>query len=154
MRTWPATADELPLAASLLGEFRDYYGRDTPTDAEFADSVALIATSGSGEYLLGTLNGDEAVGVVQLRYRWSIWTSSDDAWIEDVFVRESSRGAGLGRALMELAMARARERGCARIELDVDEANHAALTLYRELGFSAEIKAEERSLMMGRRLGA
>ena len=49
-------------------------------------------------------------------------------------------------------MARARERGCARIELDVDEANHAALTLYRDLGFSAEIKAEKRSLMMGRRL--
>ncbi len=142
------------MAASLLGEFRDHYGRDTPTDAEFVDSVALIATSGSGEYLLGTLSGDEAVGVVQLRYRWSIWTSSDDAWIEDVFVRESSRGAGLGRALMELAMARARERGCARIELDVDEANHAALALYRDLGFSAEIKAEKRSLMMGRRLEA
>jgi ribosomal protein S18 acetylase RimI-like enzyme len=71
-----------------------------------------------------------------------------------VFVRESSRGGGLGRALLELAMARARERGCARIELDVDEANHAALTLYRDLGFSAEIKAEARSLMMGLRLGA
>ncbi len=151
MQTWVATAEELPLAARLLGEFRDHYGRDTPSDAEFTDSVARIATAGSGEYLLGAL-ADEAIGVLQLRYRWSIWTSSEDAWIEDVFVRESARRAGLGRALIELAMERARDRGCARIELDVDEANTAALQLYLSLGFSAEIKAELRSLMMGRRL--
>lgn len=152
MRTWLANADELPLAAGLLGEFRDHYGRDRPTDADFLDSVERIAAAGSGEYLLGATGDDQAVGVIQLRYRWSIWTSSDDAWIEDVFVRASARHAGLGRALMELAMQRAQDRGCARVELDVDEANAPALKLYRDLGFSAEIKAEMRSLMMGRRL--
>jgi ribosomal protein S18 acetylase RimI-like enzyme len=36
---------------------------------------------------------------------------------------------------MEDAFERARERGCARIELDVNEANPEALRLYESLGF-------------------
>lgn len=152
MRVWLASHEELPAAARLLAEFRDQYGRDTPADGEFLASVERIAADGSGEYLLASDDGGEVVGVCQLRYRWSAWTTSEDAWLEDVFVRESARGAGLGRALVEQAMELARARDCARIELDVDEANTPALTLYRGLGFSAEIKAQHRSLLLGRRL--
>ena len=152
MRIWLATVDELPIAAGLLGEFRNFFGRDTPVDAEMLVGVERIAAEGSGEYLLAADAAGEVVGVCQLRFRWSIWTASDDAWLEDIFVRESARGAGLGRALVEQAMEHARARGCARIELDVDEANTAALALYHGLGFSGEIKAEQRSLLLGRRL--
>lgn len=152
MRVWLANDEELPAAARLLAEFRDHYGRDTPADAELLAGVERIAADGSGEYLLAADEAGEVVGVCQLRYRWSAWTTSDDAWLEDVFVRESARRIGVGRALVEQAMQRARARGCARIELDVDESNTRALALYLGLGFSGEIKAEQRSLLLGRRL--
>ena len=62
-----------------------------------------------------------------LRYRHSVWTASDDCLLEDVFVEEQARGTGLGRALVEFALDLARERGCRRAELDVNEANEPAL---------------------------
>jgi ribosomal protein S18 acetylase RimI-like enzyme len=38
---------------------------------------------------------------------------------------------------VEASFDRARERGCARIELDANEANAAAVELYRSLGFES-----------------
>jgi ribosomal protein S18 acetylase RimI-like enzyme len=51
-------------------------------------------------------------------------------------VAPPARGAGLGRALVQAAVERARTRGCRRIELDVNETNDAALALYGAFGFS------------------
>jgi GNAT superfamily N-acetyltransferase len=92
------------------------------------------------------------VGVAQVRFRWSIWTSAPDCWLEDLFVRESARGAGLGRALVDAAIDLARDRGCKRIELDVNEDNTAALALYRACGFTLEPKPPGRTLFLGRPL--
>jgi GNAT superfamily N-acetyltransferase len=150
MRTWLASDAELDDVARLLAEFRTWYGNAAPTEAEMRDSVRQIHGP-DGEFLLGAVDG-EPVGVCQVRYRWSVWTSSEDAWLEDLFVSEAARGTGLGRALLEAAVERARARGCQRIELDVDEANTPALTLYRSLGFADNLKAKARSLLLGLRL--
>ena len=50
---------------------------------------------------------------------------------------EDARRLGLGRALAEAAIERARERGCRRVQLDVNEVNAEALALYRSLGFDS-----------------
>ena len=150
MRIWLAEEEDLDEAARLIAAFRSHFGRADPSDEEIRAGVGRVASEGD-EFLLAAADGPPQ-GVLQLRFRWSVWTSSDDAWIEDVFVSESARGSGLGRALVEAAIERARERGCRRIELDVDEANEPALALYRSLGFSDEVKAELRSLVMGLRL--
>ena len=152
-RIWVATTDDdLDIAAALLGEFRDWFGNSHPTDVQMRASVERIQAGGDGEYLLAAVGDGEPQGVCQLRFRWSAWTSSDDAWLEDLFVRGSARRSGLGRALLEAAVEQARARGCSRIELDVDEANEPALALYRANLFVGDAKAELRSLLLGRRL--
>ncbi len=89
------------------------------------------------EFLLGTPDDDSPpCAVVQLRYRHSIWTAADDAWLEDLFVTESARRTGLGRTMVLAALNRAEERNCRRIELDVDDVNEAAVALYKDLGFA------------------
>jgi hypothetical protein len=146
-----ANRDDADVVADLLVAFRDWFGKSEPATVEIRASVERIMGDGDGEYLLAFL-GEEPVGVCQLRYRWSVWTSSPDCWLEDLFVAEEARGTGLGRALMEAALERARERGCGRIELDVNEQNEPALGLYVASGFELEWKPPGRSILIGRRL--
>lgn len=123
---------------ALLAAFRDWWGYSKPGDAGMRASVDRLLADANTEFLLGAAgDGSPAAGVCQLRYRHSVWTGSDDAWLEDLYVRDPARGAGLGRALTEFAFERARERGCRRIQLDANRTNEPAKRLYESLGFSA-----------------
>lgn len=141
--------------ARLLAELRNWFGREEPSDASLLTSVQRLIEDPSVEYLLGaSREGEDPVGVCQLRFRWGVWHSAEDCWLEDLFVREQARGCGVGAALGRAAIARARERGCARVELDVSETNRTALTVYEGLGFSSESgRAGERNLLMRLPLG-
>jgi len=134
---WRAGAKEAETVAGLLVEFRDWFGRDTPSPASFLSSVQRLIEDPSVEYLLGGAAGvGEAAGVCQLRFRYGVWHAAEDCWLEDLFVREEARKTGLGVALTLAALDRARDRGCARVELDVNQSNHPARALYEGLGFS------------------
>ena len=127
----PAEAEDV---ARLLAAFRSFYGADEPGDAEMLAMVQRLIGTPDAEYLLV---GDPAAGVAQVRYRLSVWTGTEDCWVEDVFVEEEARGQGLGRRLIEGCVARARQRGCRRIQLDANERNEGAIALYRSLGFES-----------------
>ncbi len=132
-----AAPDEAEAVAGLLGAFRDWWGYSSPDDASMRASVERLIGDPATDYLLGAVGSDSApAGVVQLRYRHSVWTGADDAWLEDLYVLDSARRTGLGRALTEFAFERARERGCMRIQLDVNAGNEPAKALYESLGFS------------------
>jgi len=127
-----ATPEDAAEVARLMIGFRDWWGRTEPSDEAFHAGVVRLLGDPDTEFLLG---GEPPVGVCQVRYRPSLWTAGD-CWLEDIFVEDAARGSGLGRALVEASFERARARGCSRIELDVNEANPAALALYESLGFS------------------
>lgn len=152
MRVWRAEPGEVATIARLIAEFGEWWGNRGPSVDEMAASVKRIMAGGDGEYLLGAAAGDAAAGVCQLRFRWSVWKSAEDCWLEDLYVRDPVRRSGLGRALVEAAIDRARERGCARIELDVNEDNAPARALYESCGFLAEPKPPGRTLFIGRPL--
>jgi GNAT superfamily N-acetyltransferase len=115
--------------------FRDWWERDVPGDEAAAAGVARLLDDEETEFLLAAADEAGAVGVCQLRYRYGIWYDAPDCWLEDLFVLQDARRLGVGRALADAALERARERGCRRIQLDVNEANPEALALYSSLGF-------------------
>jgi ribosomal protein S18 acetylase RimI-like enzyme len=147
-----ALSSDIDSVVRLVAEFRDWWGKAEPSEATIRDVAARLLEDDRTEFLVAIDDSGAAVGVCQLRYRPSIWTGSDDCWLEDLFVSEAARGGGHGRALVEAAFESARARGCRRIELDVNEQNEEALRFYESLGFTTEPKPPGRTLFISRRL--
>lgn len=59
------------------------------------------------------------------------------AWIEDVVVDESARGAGVGESLNRAALDEARRKGAKTVDLTSRPSRAAANRLYQRLGFVA-----------------
>lgn len=124
---------DLAAVTGLVGDFRDFLQSEAPGNAELEVTISQLLADRSTEFLL---IDDPPVGFVQLRFRLSVWTGTEDAWLEDAFVNEAARGKGHGRTLVTAAIQRARSRGCRRIQLDVNLDNGPALKLYESLGFA------------------
>jgi ribosomal protein S18 acetylase RimI-like enzyme len=145
-----ATSDDASEVARLLIGFRDWQDREEPSDSSIEASVRRLLADPNTDYLLA---GDPATGVLQLRFRHAVWTGTDDAHLEDLFVSAAARGSGVGRELVEAAFERARERGCTRMLLDTSESNEAAVRLYESMGFRSGSGAPGgREVFMRRRL--
>ena len=153
---WLAGPREAELVSDLLLEFRDWAGSSWPTADMFLDSVGSLMQDPRTAFLLAA-SGDQQLpqGVCQLRFRLSVWTASEDCWLEDIYVRAQARGTGLGWALLGAACQHARDRGCRRVELDVNEEDVRAMKLYRAVGFSPHSKgmsSSGRDVLMGMKL--
>jgi ribosomal protein S18 acetylase RimI-like enzyme len=152
-RVWRAKRHETPEVTRLLVAFRDHLHQKWPPDEAFLASVERLIDDPDTEYLLADAQpGESPAGVVQLRYRWSVWRDSEDCLLEDLFVDHAARRSGLGRALVEATVERACARGCRRIELDTAETNEAALALYHSMGFDNDAYEGGRALFLRRRL--
>lgn len=124
--------------ARLMVAFRDHLGHDWPSENAFLAGVERLIEDRDTEFLLGAPHEDAPpAGVCQLRYRYGLWRAGLDCLLEDLFVEDEARGAGLGRALVAGAIDAARARGARRMELDTNERNEAAIALYESFGFSA-----------------
>jgi ribosomal-protein-alanine N-acetyltransferase len=73
--------------------------------------------------------GPEAVGAIVL------WVVADEVHLLDVATHPESRRQGVGRALVEQAIAVARTHGAKRLFLEVRRSNEAAIGLYKAAGF-------------------
>jgi ribosomal protein S18 acetylase RimI-like enzyme len=146
---WRARPHDASAVAGLLVAVRNHLGFDQPSDDAFLASVERLVEDPATDYLLGAPeDGAPAAGLVQLRYRWSVWRDAEDCELEDLFVSPQTRRGGLGRALVAAAIDRARERGCGRIALDTAERNEAAVALYRSFGFSDDAYEGGRAMLM------
>ena len=147
-----ARPEDLDPVVELIGEFRDWWGKSSPSDGAIRETASRLLSDPNTEFFLARDADGRAVGVAQVRYRLSVWTGSDDCWLEDLFVTEAARSGGYGRRLVEAAVESARARGCKRIELDVNEQNEDALRFYSALGFTTEPKPPGRTLFVSRLL--
>ena len=136
---WRATGDDAAEVTRLLLAFRDHLGLDWPPPEAWHTGVGrLVADPGTAYLLAAPAPGAPAAGVAQVRFRHGLWWAAEDCQLEDLFVLADARGHGLGRELVQATVALARERGCRRVELDVNEDNGPALALYRSFGFDAQ----------------
>src|SRR5258706_7237137 len=66
-------------------------------------------------FLLGGYVDGKLTGIVQYLFHRSSWTVGNYCYLQDLFVSESARGLGLGRALIEAVYEKARAAGASRV---------------------------------------
>lgn len=85
------------------------------------------------ECFIGEVEGS-AEGIALYFHNYSTWTGRPGTYLEDLFVRPSARGKGLGKALLRRVAQVAVERGCPRLEWMVIDWNEPAQEFYRSVG--------------------
>jgi len=87
-------------------------------------------------YLAVAEHAGTVVGMATLQVVISTAEGGPSGLIEDVVVRESYRGQGIGQMLMDHLLAWAENRGLSRLQLLADRDNQPALEFYRKQGWS------------------
>ena len=70
------------------------------------------------------------VGMTTFNFQNSTWSEKGQCLLEDLFVDETIRGQGTGRALIDAVIIEAKTRGCSRVYWNTDETNETARKLY------------------------
>lgn len=133
VRIEQASEQDIPAIAELLGETEQYYGGDnTPGDhAEIRD--ALFGPNPAATCLLAW-DGDQVVGMASYSYLWPAAGSTRSLYLKELYVRETARSQGAGRALMAELQQIAEAAGCSRMEWTGDSDNPVALKFYEQMG--------------------
>jgi GNAT superfamily N-acetyltransferase len=106
-------------------------------DAEIYAFNAQVTGLDDGELLTARVTDDSGGLVAGL----SGWTWGGCGYVDVLWVHESSRGLGVGTALMDAAEAEARERGCSRMVLSTH--TFQAPDFYRSRGYVETGRTED-----------
>jgi len=104
--------------------------------AIFGEPSADDRGAGVAECLMGEIDG-RVQGIALYFMNYSSWTGKAGVYLEDLFVRPSARGSGLGTSLLSALAKIAVERGCPRLEWSVLNWNTPAIGFYESLGAKA-----------------
>lgn len=80
---------------------------------------------------------EEVLGVALWLLNYSTWTGTLGIHLEDLFVVESARGHGYGKALLAELAATCVQRGYSRFEWSVLDWNEPSIAFYRSIGAEA-----------------
>lgn len=79
----------------------------------------------------------EPVGFALWFYSFSTFRGRHGIYLEDLYVRETMRGRGIGKALLARLARRCREEGLMRLEWSVLDWNAPSIAFYRSIGAQA-----------------
>jgi putative acetyltransferase len=118
----------LALVGDVLGEFGLEFGKGSPTDAELHGLPASYEERGGAFWV--ALRDGELLGtcgvfpVAPLTFE-----------LRKMYLRGASRGLGLGKRLLDIAVTWVRERGGRHIVLDTIDEMSRAIAFYEANGF-------------------
>jgi ribosomal protein S18 acetylase RimI-like enzyme len=139
-----AKVGDAPAIAGLLHDFNTEYEEPTPPVPELTRHVERMLSDGEMTVLLA---GDGPDGLALLRFRPSVWTTQQEAYLQELYVVPDLRGRGIGEALMNAVLATCRAHDAAWIELNTGETDVAARALYRKLGFTNEEGPDDAAML-------
>ena len=156
----PAHAGQRDVAAvvALVHELAEY--EQAADECQLTADQLRAALFGPAPALFGHVAeaDGEVVGFALWFLKFSTWRGVHGIYLEDLYVRPTHRGSGLGGRCSSQLAAVCAERGYARLEWAVLDWNEPAIGFYRAIGAVAErrvddVPARRRALdALGRRL--
>jgi diamine N-acetyltransferase len=131
-----ATPDDAKTLVDLILElaaFEQLMDRAEPSVELLEQHLAEEALTGC-EALLAETERGTAVGFALFFHNYSTFQTNVGLHLEDLFVKPTYRGEGIGGALVRRVARIAEERGCRRIDLAVLDWNDEAIAFYDALG--------------------
>jgi GNAT superfamily N-acetyltransferase len=134
-----ALREDLPGVVKLLAEDEVAGSRENwtvPLSRSYVEAFEAISADPNHGLFIAGKNG-EIIGTFQLSFIPNItYQGGWRAQVEGVFVSAKYRDRGIGTAMMQWAIARAREKGCCLVQLTSFNERTDAHRFYRKLGFA------------------
>ncbi|WP_298156240.1 GNAT family N-acetyltransferase [Flavobacterium sp.] len=129
------TANDIPEAVAMMEQFYaiDHY----PLDKERSTALfeRFIADEKLGRAWV-IYHENEIAGYMIMTFIFSFEYGGRIAFIDELFVKDSFRGHGIGKAAVTYAMQQATKLGLKLLYLEVEQHNSRAQQLYFDAGFS------------------
>ncbi|GAB2537386.1 GNAT family N-acetyltransferase [Spirosoma aerophilum] len=144
-----ATVADLPVIVQMLSD--DTLGalreNTKPSVSEqYKKAFDEIHKDPNQELTVAELNG-EIVATFQLTFiQYLTYQGGRRAQVEAVRTHSSYRGQGIGTAVFDYVIQRAKEKGCHLVQLTTDKRRPDALRFYESLGFVATHEGMKRKL--------
>jgi len=139
---------ERPEIETVVWLMREYYAFD---HLAFDENIARTAVENflnnqSLGYVWLILYEGEVIGYLVLTLGYSLEYGGRDAFIDEVYIRDTYRGRGIGTKALAFAEEACHALGVRALHLEVERTNTNAYGVYRKAGFVDH----ERSLMTKR----
>jgi GNAT superfamily N-acetyltransferase len=118
----------------LVDAYRVFYGQ-TSEPAATRTFVEERFASKDTQFFVARGAGGRPIGFAHLLFTLETVSLAKIGILEDIYVLEDQRGAGIGGALLDAAETFARERGLLRLTLATAHQNRAAQRLYLAHGY-------------------
>jgi GNAT superfamily N-acetyltransferase len=134
MNIRPATPQDAQAIVGLIRELADF---------EQLTHLVEVTPDRLAEHLFGRQpyaeclvvdDGSQLIAFALFFHNFSTFLGRPGLYLEDLYVKPSHRGRGMGRALLVRLAALASERGCGRFEWSVLDWNANAIAFYEKVG--------------------
>ncbi|WP_375562429.1 GNAT family N-acetyltransferase [Bernardetia sp. OM2101] len=128
------------IADDELGQKRENF--QNPLPQEYIKAFEEINADKNQELIVvedeGADKNTEIIGTLQLSFiQYLTYRGGIRAQIEAVRIRKDKRGLGIGKAMFEWAINRAKQRNAHVLQLTTDKKRPQAIKFYEDLGFKS-----------------
>lgn len=129
-----AVANDAETVYRFIKQLARYEKLENEVVGTVADLQNTLFGSNPKAHVLLLEEGGTAVGFVLYFYNYSTFLCRPGIYIEDLYVDESRRGKGYGKALIQHICKLACEEGCGRVEWWCLKWNKPSIDFYHRLG--------------------
>jgi GNAT superfamily N-acetyltransferase len=133
-RIEPISAGQFETLLPMISDYQRFYEVEKIDHERNRAFFARFIDPSEDGMLIGAWNGRQLLGYACLYWHFSSLSVAETVLMNDLYVEESARGQGVGRALIDAAAEVARARGAHCLEWSTAPDNHTAQRLYDSTG--------------------